>query len=156
MEGDLLERIVGLVEPIVVDEGMELVDLQFRRENRGWVLRVLLDKEDGVNVADCTKASRQVSTVLDVKDLIDRPYFLEVSSPGLDRPLKKEADFQRFKGRKASIEIDRSIDGQRRFSGKLLGIESGIITIMAERGNTQVPFSWIKKAKLCYEFPSTR
>ena len=156
METDLLERIVRLVEPIVIDEGMELVDLQFRREDRGWVLRVLLDKENGVNVTDCTEVSRQVSTVLDVKDLIDHPYFLEVSSPGLNRPLKKEADFQRFNGKKAFIEIDRSIDGQRRFSGKLLGIERGTITIMAERGNTQVPFSWIKKAKLCYEFQSAR
>ncbi len=149
-----MERIVEVVKPIVDSEGMELVDIHFRRENRGWVLRVLLDKEGGVNLADCTEISRQVSTVIDVKDLIDHSYVLEVSSPGLDRPLKKEADFERFKGRKILVELNCPIDGQKRFSGRLLGIEGGTITILAERGNTQIPFLWIKKAKLCYEFPS--
>ena len=156
MRGDLLESVVALVEPIITGEDMELVDLQFRRENRGWVLRILLDKEGGVKVADCTEISRQVSTLLDVKALIDYSYVLEVSSPGLNRPLKKEVDFERFKGKKVFIELDRSIDGQGKFSGKLLGIDGGIITIMTEKGNIQVSFSWIKKAMLCYEFPSKK
>ncbi len=156
MKGDLLESIVALVEPIVTSEDMELVDLQLRRENRGWVLRILLDKEGGVKVADCTEISRQVSTVLDVKDLIEYSYVLEVSSAGLNRPLKKEVDFERFKGKKVFIELDSTIDGQRKFSGKLLGVEGGIITIITEKGNIQVSFSWIKKAMLCYEFPSNR
>jgi ribosome maturation factor RimP len=154
MKGDLLDRIVELVEPIVTGEDMELVDFQFRRENQGWVLRILLDKTGGINVEDCTDISRQVSTALDVKGLIEHSYVLEVSSPGLNRPLKKEVDFERFKGKKVFIELDRTIDGQRKFSGKLLGIERGTIAIMAEKGNTKLPYSLIKKATLCYEFPS--
>jgi len=117
------DRIITAVEsfarPVLDDMGLEMVEVQFRRESGGWLLRLFIDREDGVNVDDCALVSRQISAYLEVEDLIEHAYNLEVSSPGLERPLKKKEDFVRFTGRKARIKLKEPIDGQRVFFGQL-------------------------------------
>ena len=95
METETERAVSKIVEPIVASQGMELVAVEYKREARGWVLRIYLDKKGGVSLDDCVLVSNEVGTVLDVEDLFESPYTLEVSSPGLNRILKKERDFKR-------------------------------------------------------------
>lgn len=104
----IVEEIIRIAEPILAENALELVEVQYRQENIGWVLRFIIHKEGGISVADCTLVSREVGRVLDVEDLIPQKYILEVSSPGLDRPLRTVKDFLRNIGKKIkmSVEID--------------------------------------------------
>ncbi|MBI5167363.1 MAG: ribosome maturation factor RimP [candidate division NC10 bacterium] len=146
---DLVERLRSLFFPLVEGEGMELVDLEFRREAGGWVLRLYIDKPGGVTLADCQRISEQAGDLLDVEDPIDHPYNLEVSSPGLDRPLKTEADFRRHLGRKVRVNTLVPIQGQRRFVGFLRAFEDGQAAIEAKDGcSVLVPYAQIAKARL--------
>jgi ribosome maturation factor RimP len=143
------ERVRSLVLPVVEGEGMELVDVEFRREARGWVLRLFLDKPGGVTLEDCGAVSEQVSDLLDVEGVIDHPYTLEVSSPGLDRVLKTAQDFMRFTGRLARIEVRAPIGGQRRFHGRLEGCRDGMVVLRPGEGPTLlIPLDAIVKARL--------
>ncbi len=150
------EKVVGIVEglvtPILESEGLELVDIEFQRETRGWVLRIYIDKEGGVTLNDCTVVSQQLSAVLDVEDPIDTPYTLEVSSPGLTRPLKKMKDYERYKGRLVRIKTYQKIEGQKEFKGKLLGLEEDIVSLEIEGKIMSIPLKDIAKANLEYEF----
>ncbi len=124
------ERIISEIEqfalPVVEELGLELVEIEFRRESGGWILRLFIDREGGVNVDDCASVSRDVSAYLEVEEIINHAYKLEVSSPGLERPLKKDEDFIRFTGRKARIKLKDPVDGQRVFIGQLEAVlESG-------------------------------
>ncbi len=124
------ERIISEIEqfalPVVEELGLELVEIEFRRESGGWILRLFIDREGGVNVDDCASVSREVSAYLEVEEIINHAYKLEVSSPGLERPLKKDEDFIRFTGRKARIKLKDPVDGQRVFIGQLEAVlESG-------------------------------
>ncbi|HHL34097.1 MAG TPA: ribosome maturation factor RimP [Desulfobulbaceae bacterium] len=103
---------------------VELVDIEFRREGHGWVLRLFIDRSGGVTLEDCTKVSREVSSYLEVEDPIEHAYHLEVSSPGLERPLKKERDFIRFSGRMARVKLREKRNDQRVFIGRLQGMEN--------------------------------
>ena len=120
------DRVVNTVEqfarPLLDDMGMELVEVQFRRES-GWILRLFIDRDGGVNVDDCAAVSRQVSIYLEVEDLIPHAYTLEVSSPGLERPLKRPEDFIRFSGRKVKVKVNAPINGQYVFCGMLTGVD---------------------------------
>src|SRR5262245_45405780 len=111
------ESLEQVCERTLASLGYDLVAVDFRREPSGWVLRVYIDRPDGVNITvdDCAAASRDLSTALDVADPIDRAYSLEVSSPGLDRPLVRERDFVRFVGRRARIRTREPIQGRRNF-----------------------------------------
>lgn len=148
--GDLvIDRVRALTQPVVEDQGMEMVDVVFRREARGWVLRLYLDKPGGVTVEDCREVSDQLSDLLDVEDVIDHPYTLEVSSPGLDRILKTPQDFMRFTGRLARIETATPIGGQRRFYGRLEEYREGIVVLGQLQGPTcLIPLEAIVKARL--------
>lgn len=148
---DLLERLRRLTEPLVISEGMELVDIEFRREPRGWVLRVFIDKEGGVTINDCVSISQQLGDILDVKDLIPHSYSLEVSSPGVERPLKKEEDFRRFAGRKARLFTQEPVDGKRFLEGILRGIEEGVIYLETSEGLKEVHRSVISRAHLVFD-----
>lgn len=157
----LLERIEELILPILEDLGLELVDMEYQRENQGWVLRFFLDKEGGINLDECAGASREIAALLDVEDLVDTAYQLEVSSPGLDRPLKKLADFQRFSGSKAKIKTTLSCDPDERghkrktFVGELQGVEmEKILLLQTDKKGGQVAFTLdqIEKANLEIEF----
>ena len=138
--------------PILGDEGLELVDVEFQREKQGWVLRVYIDKPGGVTLDDCTDISYQLSAVLDVEDLIDTSYTLEVSSPGLTRPLKELNDYERYKGQLVKIKTYKPIDGKKVFRGKLIGLENEIVKIEDEKGEREIPFEDIAKANLNFEF----
>lgn len=101
----IVDEIIKIAEPVLADNELELVEVQFRQESRGWVLRIIIYREGGISVDDCVYVSREVSHVLDVEDLIPQKYTLEVSSPGLDRPLQTERDFLRNKGKKIKMTV---------------------------------------------------
>jgi ribosome maturation factor RimP len=145
----VIERVRVLTLPVAEGLGMELVDVVFRREGRGWVLRLYLDKPEGVTLENCREVSDQLSDLLDVEDLIDHPFTLEVSSPGLDRILKTPRDFLRFVGRLARIQTAAPIDGQRRFHGRLEGYRDGMVVLRQAKGPTLlIPLEAITKARL--------
>jgi len=119
----VVEQVEDCIAPLLAEMGIELVEGQFRKEGHGWVLRFYIDREGGVTLEDCRTVSREVSRFLEVEDPISHAYHLEVSSPGLERPLKKKADFVRFAERKARIKMREEIEGQRVFVGLLQGVE---------------------------------
>jgi len=140
--------------------GLEIFDVQFRREGSGMVLRVRLDRpgsaataEESVSVEDCAHVSRDLSAILDVEDVVPTAYVLEVSSPGLDRPLRGAADYARFAGRRAKLVMRQAVDGQSFFKGTLGGIDGGEVLIDADDGRRhRVPIGVITRAHLEVEF----
>jgi len=146
------KRIEAVALPVLEERGLELVEMQFRREQNGWVLRLTIDKRDGVGLDDCATASREISQLLDIEDFIDQAYKLEVSSPGLDRPLKSMADFQRYIGRKARIKTIESIAGEHVFIGKIQQTEGEAIILEVGRKEVTIPFLQVSKARLEIEF----
>jgi ribosome maturation factor RimP len=146
------DRIITAVEsfarPVLDDMGLELVEVQFRRESAGWLLRLFIDREGGVNVDDCASISRQISAYLEVEDLIEHAYNLEVSSPGLERPLKKKEDFVRFVGRKARIKLKEPIDGQRVFFGLLGPVDGNKIMLDVDGQQMEIDLNAVARARL--------
>ncbi len=119
MYDDLKEKIWSLAEPVAASEGMELIHVECVKMHSRWVFRLFLDKEDGVTLDDCTVVSNQLGDILDVHDLSHGPYTLEVSSPGLDRPISRDQDFEKFKGCRIKIKTHTKIDGVKNFQGTL-------------------------------------
>ena len=109
-DGSVLEKVQAVAKPVLDDLGFELVDVEFKREGQGWVLRFFIDKPGGVTLDDCALFSREVSMLLDVEDFIHRAYHLEVSSPGIDRPLKTREDYQRFCGERIKAKTFEKMD----------------------------------------------
>lgn len=145
----LEDKIKTIAGPVVEGFGLELVDLRFTTGHGRWTLQVFVDKPGGVTIDDCSDVSRELSTALDVEDPIPRSYTLEVSSPGLDRPLVKERDFIRFSGKKARIRTRTDIEGRRNFKAIIDGAESGIVRITDADGRRyEIPLSNIEKANL--------
>lgn len=147
---------MSLLEPIVAGEALELVDLEFVREREGWVLRLFIDKPGGrVGLDECTQVSRAVDPVLDVEDFIPTEYSLEVSSPGLNRPLKKPAHFQRVKGQKVKVKTFGPVGDppRKNFSGTLTEVaDEGIAVEVEGAGSFRILFKDIAKANLEFEF----
>ncbi len=149
MEGGAGRGLRGLVEPVVVGLGYELVGIEEGALGRGGVLRVYIDSRTGITLRDCERVSQQISSVLDVEDPIRGSYTLEVSSPGLDRPLFRLEDFERFQGARVRIELKAPAGGRRRFLGRLLGVAGTEIVVVAEDGEQhRLPFGAIRKARL--------
>lgn len=157
----LLERIQALVLPLLGSLQMELVDLEFKREGREWALRLFIDKEGGITLDDCAEVSRELSAILEVEDPIASAYRLEVSSPGIDRPLKTESDYRRFAGRLVKVKTYEKLDPDGRgherktFTGILLGLEDGLVRIEQndkKGGVAAFPLAAIAKANLEFEF----
>ena len=166
----LRERVAGVVESY----GLELFDLQFRRESYGWVLRIVMDRpwdgstalveatpgmplnEEPVGINDCGRVSQDLSAILDVEPELlgglDRTYTLEVSSPGLDRPLRDERDYRRFAGRLAKIVTSAPVNGQSAFAGRLSGVEGENVLVAEGRRTHRIPLTAIKRARLEVEF----
>lgn len=145
------ERAAGIAETILHSMGMELVDVEFRREQIGWVLRFYIDKEGGVNLDDCSVASREMGAAIEVEDIIEQHYHLEVSSPGLTRPLKKPSDFERFKGSYAKLKFYGPIDGKKTVTGVIKGVEEDkILFAIEDKEEKLIAFSDIAKANLEY------
>ena len=157
---EAVERIREAADRVVESHGLEVFDVQLRRESTGWVVRVFIDRpgpsgtpEDSVGVEDCAVVSREVSTILDVEDPLDRAYTLEVSSPGLDRPLRDARDYERFTGRAAKVVVDNPVDGQTAFAGRIRGIEDGSVVFEAQgRKWHRIALDNIKRARLDVEF----
>jgi ribosome maturation factor RimP len=151
------EQLRQTVEPLIAQGGLELVDLQLLGGGKHRVLRLLIDKEGGVTHEDCAAVSEQLSTILDEKDLIPGgAYTLEVSSPGVDRPLLRERDYRRFVGQKVKIELRAPREGSRRYTGRLLGVSEGEIRLEVGAGKELkefvVPLADVQKANLKYEW----
>ena len=127
-----LETIRTIAERVTRTRGLEVWDIQSRREQSGHVVRVVIDRpgpaatpEESVSVEDCAEVNRELSTILDVEDPLPFTYVLEVSSPGLDRPLREPADYERFAGRLAKLVVSEAVDNQKAFEGRLRGVERG-------------------------------
>lgn len=148
MSKDVVDRVKAIADAIVLSQGMELIDVEYRREARGWVLRLYIDKEGGVTVDDCGRISQEVGRSLDVEDFILAPYTLEVSSPGLTRRLKDEKDFIKYRNRLIRVKTFEPVENRRQFKGKLLGISDNRIEIEVEGGVFQIPLSKVAKANL--------
>ena len=147
-----IKQIEAVALPVLEELGFELVEVQYRREQNGWVLRLVIDKQDGINLADCAAVSREISQLLDIEDFIDQAYSLEVSSPGLNRSLKSMADFERFVGRNAKIKTIEPIAGEHVFIGKINKTEGESIILGVGTKEVKVPFSQVAKARLEIEF----
>lgn len=144
------ERLVDLMAPVVNGLGYELVGIEFDGHQR--VLRIYIDRPEGITLDDCSKVSYQLSGVLDVEDPIPGRYQLEVSSPGMDRPLFDPEHFERFKGGMARLQLVKPLEGRRKFKARLLGMDGDCVLI--EEGETvlRIPFESIDKARLAPEF----
>jgi ribosome maturation factor RimP len=147
-----LDQLGKTVEALLLAEGLELIDLEFRKEARGWVLRIFMDKPGGVTLDDCAAISREIGDQIEVNELIPHSYTLEVSSPGLDRPLKKEKDFLRSLGKLIQLSTNVPLEGQTFFKGILLDYQTSDCLRLAETKKTwDIPVGCITKARLVFE-----
>lgn len=140
-----------LFEPVVSGLGYEFVGVEYTPQGDHSMLRVYIDAEDGINVDDCVAVSHQISGVLDVEDPIDAQYFLEVSSPGLDRPLFKLADYKKFENRVVNLKLAVPLDGRRKFKGIISSSDEENIIINVDDENFELPFIQIERARLVPE-----
>ena len=159
-QADIVERVRAAASRVAQSYGLDIFGVQFRREARGMVLRILIDRpgpsataNDSVSVDDCAIVSRDLSALLDVEDVVPTAYVLEVSSPGLDRPLCQLDDYRRFTGRRAKIVMAHPVDGQTYFKGRLGGTDGEVVVIEGDDGRLhRVPLAIIKRANLEVEF----
>ena len=141
-------RLAEIITPVIEDMGFELVRVRLM-SGKSTILQVMADRPDGgIEVDECAKISQAIGAVLDVEDPILDEYALEVSSPGIDRPLTRLKDFDAFEGYEAKIETTELIDGRRRFKGELAGVEGGEVLINVEEGTIGLQFDWLSDAKL--------
>ncbi|MGD9971892.1 MAG: ribosome maturation factor RimP [Desulfatirhabdiaceae bacterium] len=145
---EVIRQVEALATPLCLSEGMELVHVEYQRESSGVILRVYIDKPGGVTLNDCVNISRQLSDILEVHLEIAGVYNLEVSSPGVDRPLSKPADYDRFRGHLARIKTRQAIDGQKIFTGVLAGLTDGRVTVTCGQKTVVIPHEEISRAKL--------
>jgi ribosome maturation factor RimP len=162
-----LARIRAIAERVAQSRGLDVFDLQFRREAHGWMLRIVLDKPgapvhagragtiegEGVTIEDCQSVSGEVGTLVDVEDVIGHRYTLEVSSPGLDRPLRGPEDYRRFAGCLAKIVLFEAVDGQKHVSGRLQGMDGDDVLVAEGKDKVRrIPSGHIARARLEVEF----
>ncbi len=146
----IIARIWTLTEPVLRSEGMELIEVEFRRESHGWVLRLYIDREEGVSVDDCAQVSRTLSDLLDVADPIEYPYHLEVSSPGLNRPLRKREHFARFVGSTVEVKTLSPVMERRNFKGILEKVDTHVIHVNCDSMTYEIPLENLDRARLKY------
>ena len=159
-----LDQVRAIAERVAVSRGLEVWDIQSRREAAGHVVRVFIDRpgpaatpEESVSIEDCEQVNREMSTILDVEDPIPFAYTLEVSSPGLDRPLRRASDYERFAGRLAKIVVREPVDNQKAFDGRLRGIdrtgaEEVVLLEAANKRMHRLPLRLITRGRLDVEF----
>ena len=152
----VVDAVTELAKPIVESIGCEIDRVTYRDAGRRAHLQVFIDKAGGVGVDDCSQVSRQLSATLDVHDVVPRAFVLEVSSPGLDRPLEGEGDFRRFAGRPASITCRRAIEGGSKVVGTLRGVDDGAVVIETKDGRpVRIPLELVAKARLEVDLEGT-
>jgi ribosome maturation factor RimP len=167
MPSERLATIRARAEEVAASYGLEIFDVQLRRESIGTVLRVTIDRpdrgvpelpEDAVGIEECQRVSQDLSAILDVEEdsleevALGQHYTLEVSSPGLDRTLRHEADYRRFAGRLARMVTSEPVDGQSAFAGRIVGVERGMVVLEEGRKTHRVPIAKIKRGRLAVEF----
>ena len=153
---EIIEEINKLIEPIIESQGFELVHVEFQRESGGKILRIYLDKPGGIRLDDCVDINRDISDILDIKLEDTGPYRLEVSSPGLDRPLSCLKDYERFKGEKVKIRTEKPVSderpNQKNFRGIIEAVTDKSVKVMTEGGSVDIPYSRITKGNLDPDF----
>jgi ribosome maturation factor RimP len=151
----MVERVRAVAERVTGGRGFELTEVEVTRDRGGQLVRLYVDKEGGIGIGELQSVSEEVSAILDAEDPISSSYTLEVSSPGLDRPLKTEADYRRFAGRLAKVSSYEPVDGRRHWTGRLLAIEEGVVSLSLEKEGAvaRIPLAKIAHARLEVEFP---
>ncbi|MYL33181.1 ribosome maturation factor RimP [Pontibacillus yanchengensis] len=153
---DIKKTTETLVQPILEDMNLELVDIEFQNEGKNWYLRVYVDKDGGVEIEECGQVSEKLSEKLDEEDPINFPYFLEVSSPGAERPLNSKKDMEKHVGHHVHMKLYEHIDGEKELEGKLISFEDEVATIevkvKAKTKKVEVPYEKIAKARLAVSF----
>lgn len=149
---DVAAHLEGLLKDVVELDGVELVYVEYRPEGSPSVLRIYIDKPGGVSLQDCERVSKQASALLDEENLILRRYVLEVTSPGIERPLFKEADYRRFVGKEIRLITTETIEDRRKFTGLIRTFSEGILRLEFDGETYQIPFSKIRKANLVHQF----
>jgi ribosome maturation factor RimP len=150
------KEVADLVEPILGEMGFELLDVQYLPKHGRYVLRLYIDTEGGVTIDDCARVSGEIGDLIDVKDIIMHEYILEVSSPGLNRPLKKEMDFVWARGKRVKVRMAKPINGRRNFTGFLINYEHDTLYVEADGSLVALPRVEVEKANLVYEFNQSR
>ena len=148
---EILQEVTKLIEPIIDNLGYELIDVEYLMERGRWVLRIYIDKDGGVSINDCVEVSKEIGTILDIEDPIESAYVLEVSSPGLNRPLTKEKHFIWAIGKKVKIKTEVPIEGRKNFKGYLQDFKDGMIYINVEGKIFSLDYEYVEKANLVYE-----
>jgi len=148
----ITKQIADLVAPILEEMDFELVDVEYFSNQGRWVLRLFIDKDGGVTIDDCAKISGEIGDLIDVKDFIEHEYILEVSSPGLNRTLKKDKDFIRAVGKKVKVRMVAPLNNRRNFSGYLKDFKGGTLYLDMDDGTASLPLKGVDRANLVYEF----
>ena len=149
----VVDIVKDLAEPLVKTEGLNLVDVDYQKEGSDWILRVFIENLDGeLTLEHCENVSKLLSSELDRKDPIDKHYILEVSSPGIERPLNKKEDFIRFKGELIEVKTYAAIDGKKEFRGKLIDFKDKTVIVDDNKGVIEIPFNKIAHANLTFDF----
>lgn len=152
MTESVLKEIERLIEPVLAEMGIELVDMEFSSKQNRPILRIYADRPTGINLDDCAMVSREIGNLLDAKDLLQSRYVLEVSSPGLNRPLKKEKDFLRAVGQKIKVKTAVPLKGCRNFTGVLKSFESNTLQLKLDDTVVLISEKDVKKANLVFNF----
>jgi ribosome maturation factor RimP len=145
------QSVTELIEPGLLADGLELVDVEFKKEGKNWILRIYIDREGGVTLADCQKVSRLAGDLIEVEEVIEPVYTLEVSSPGLNRVLKKEKDFLKYSGKKVYVQCHAPMDGRKKFTGILTGFIDQSIHLEVDGQHYTIPLNLVAKANLVIE-----
>jgi ribosome maturation factor RimP len=147
-ERETIEKIERILMPILEEDCLELIDIELRPSGKRWLLRIYIEKDGGVTISDCVKVNRELGRTLDIEDIIEHPYTLEVSSPGLTRPLKNVNDFKRYVGRQCRIITSKPLYERNEFFGEIIHIAEDEVEIRGKIGVFTIPICDIKKAHL--------
>ena len=148
----IYQSVADLIEPTLEGNGIELVDVEYKKTGKTWVLRVFIDKNQGVTVYDCQELSREIEDLIEIHELIDDHYVLEVSSPGLDRPLKKDTDFLRNKGKRIQIKTYSPINNKKENAGTVIDFVNGTLFLEDKKNILKISLTEIAQAKLIIKF----
>src|SRR6267143_5848478 len=153
MRDDIASKIEEVAQRVAQSEGLELVEVEVKGGGNSRLVRIAIDKPEGVTHGDCELVSQQVGTILDVEDVVPGAYTLEVSSPGVERKLLKYKDFERFNGKKIKVSLREPVENSRRWEGTLVSCADGLIHLEVAEGKTiQFPFDQVEKANLKFEW----
>lgn len=149
---DLASQIQSITKELVEAEGLELVHVEYNSKGAAPLLRVYIDKTGGVTLGDCQRISKHLGVLLDVEDFIPQRYVLEVSSPGIERPLFNPSDYERFSGKEVRVALSEKIDNRKNFTGQIRGVAEGYVVLECQGETYRIPLDKIKRANLTYSF----